>query len=221
MHAPPEGYSVVMCASYGLGGGPHDLELTFDLPPMHEPESRALLAEWARQHRSTARITGRNARNMNPLIHSGFGVPRVDLAWWWLHVGGAPAKFSAFNAREDTLATKWRDPLQRRAIIPANWYIEKGHTFALPGDELFGIAAIVTPFTQADGSTLLSYAMVTRAAEAEAATVHPRMPLILARESHAAWLDPERPGDRALVAEMVAASEPLAEAALVIAEPAA
>lgn len=210
---------IPMCASYGLGGGPHGLELTFDLPPMHEPENRALVAQWAREHRSTARITGRNARNLNPLIHAGYGAPRVDLAWWWLHVGGAPAKFSAFNAREDTLMTKWRDPAQRRAIIPANWYIEKGHTFALPGDELFGIAAIVTPFQQADGGTLLSYAMVTRAAVAEGATVHPRMPLLLARESHAEWLDPQRPGDPDLVAAVVSASEPLAAAATVIGEP--
>ncbi|MBL3700905.1 SOS response-associated peptidase family protein [Leucobacter luti] len=208
-----------MCASYGLGGGPHDLELTFDLPAMHEPESRAVLAEWAREQHSTARITGRNARNLNPLIHAGFGAPRVDLAWWWLHVGGAPAKFSAFNARADTLTRKWRDPLQRRAIIPANWYVEKGHTFALPGDELFGVAAIVTPVAQPGGETLLSYAMVTRDALAEAATVHGRMPLILARESHDAWLDPQRPGDDALVATVLAASDPLAATATVIAAP--
>ncbi|QYM76449.1 SOS response-associated peptidase family protein [Leucobacter luti] len=200
-----------MCASYGLGGGPHDLELTFDLPPMHEPESRELIAKWAREQRNTARITGRNARNLNPLIHAGFGAPRVDLAWWWIHIGGAPAKFAAFNARSDTLTTKWRDPLQRRAIIPAQWYIEKGQTFALPGDELFGIAAVVNPVPLPDGSTMLSYAMVTRdAVGAGASAVHPRMPLILARESHAEWLDPQRAGDAELVATVVIASEPLA-----------
>lgn len=208
-----------MCASYGLGGGPHNLELSFDLPPMHEPESRARIAAWAREQRHTARITGRNARNLNPLIHCGFGEPRVDLAWWWLHVGGAPAKFSAFNARDDSLVSKWRSPLQRRAILPAHWYIEKGHTFALPSDELFGIAAIVTPVAQPQGAPLLSYALVTRDAVAGAAAVHPRMPLILDRDFQAEWLDPEQPGDAALVAAAVASSEPLAASAIVIAEP--
>ncbi|WP_125099871.1 SOS response-associated peptidase family protein [Leucobacter chromiireducens] len=210
-----------MCASYGLGGGPHDLGLSFDLPPMHEPESRARIAEWAREQRSTAKITGRNARNLNPLIHEGFGERRVDLGWWWLHVGGAPAKFSAFNARSDALATKWREPLQRRAILPAHWYVEKSHTFALPGDELFGIAAIVTPVPQQDGAPLLSYALVTRAAVGEAAEVHDRMPLMLARDTHDAWLDPHRAGDAAFVAGVVAGSTPLAERAAVIARPAA
>ncbi len=199
-----------MCASYGLGGGPHDVELTFDLPPMHEPESRALIAEWARERGNTAKITGRVARNLNPIIHAGHGERRVELGWWWLHVGGVPAKFSAFNARSDTLVSKWRAPLQRRAILPAHWYIEKGRTWALPGDELFGIAAIVTPVPQPDGTQLLSYALVTRDAIAEAATAHPRMPLLLARETHASWLDPERPGDAQLVAEMWEASDQLA-----------
>ncbi|WP_025132624.1 SOS response-associated peptidase family protein [Leucobacter sp. PH1c] len=209
-----------MCASYGLGGGPHDLQLTFDLPPMHEPESRARIAAWAREQRFTARITGRIARNLNPLIHEGFGDRRVDLGWWWLHVDGAPARFSAFNARSDALATKWRGPLQRRAILPAHWYIERGRTFALPEDQLFGIAAIVTPVPQPAAPPLLSYALVTRAAIGPAAETHPRMPLILARETHDAWLDPGRRADAAFVADVVAASDAIAASAAAIDRPA-
>ncbi|UOQ58302.1 SOS response-associated peptidase [Leucobacter allii] len=210
-----------MCASYGLGGGPHRVELTFDLPPMHEPESRETIARWAREQGSTARITGRRARNLNPLIHRGRGEPVVELAWWWLHVGGAPAPFSAFNARDDALLRSWRAPLQRRAILPAHWYVEQGGIFAMPGDELFGIAAIVTPVPQAAGEPLLSYAMVTRAAVGAAAEIHPRMPLVLPRTAHAAWLDPARPGDAALVAETVAASDGAAAEVLRIDEAAA
>jgi putative SOS response-associated peptidase YedK len=178
---------------------------------MHEPDSRRLLAEWAREQRSRARITGRRARNLNPIIHAGYGDPVVELAWWWLHVGAEPAPFSAFNSRDDTLLRKWREPFQRRAILPAHWYVEQGSTFALPGDELFGIAAIVTPVPGAapveqPGGLLMSYSMVTRDAVARAAEAHPRMPMLLPRDFHDAWLDPERPGDAALLAAAVEAS---------------
>ncbi|WP_449280767.1 SOS response-associated peptidase family protein [Leucobacter sp.] len=198
-----------MCSTYGFGGGPHGLGLTFDLPPMHEPDSRRLLAEWAREQRGRARITGRRARNLNPIIHAGYGDPVVELAWWWLHVGGEPAPFSAFNSRDDTLLRKWREPFQRRAILPAHWYVEKGSTFALPGDELFGIAAIVTPVPQPasqPGGLLMSYSMVTRDAVARATEAHPRMPMLLPRDFHGTWLDPERPGDAALLAAAIGAS---------------
>lgn len=206
-----------MCSTYGFGGGPHGLGLTFDLPPMHEPDSRRLLAEWAREQRGRARITGRRARNLNPIIHAGYGEPVVELAWWWLHVGAEPAPFSAFNSRDDTLLRKWREPFQRRAILPAHWYVEKGSTFALPGDELFGIAAIVTPVpTSQPGSPLMSYSMVTRDAVGRAVEAHPRMPMLLPRDFHDAWLDPARPGDAALLDAALTASEQISAAVLPI-----
>lgn len=198
-----------MCSSYGYGGGPHGLGLTFDLPPMHEPDSRRLLEAWVREHRGRARITGRRARNLNPIIHRGYGDLAVELGWWWLHSGPDPAPYSAFNARDDTLLRKWRVPFQRRAIVPAHWYLERGTPFGLPGDELFGIAAIVTPVPQSDGTPLMSYALVTRDAVGAAADTHPRMPLLLPRGLHDAWLDPERSGDAALIAAAVAESETL------------
>ena len=198
-----------MCSSYGFGGGPRGLGLTFDLPPMHEPDSRRLLEAWAREHRGRARITGRLARNLNPIIHRGYGERVVELGWWWLHDGAEPAPYSAFNSRDDTLLRKWRAPFQRRAIVPAHWYVERGVPFGLPGDELFGIAAIVTPVPQ-PGGVLMSYSLVTRDAVGAAAGTHPRMPLLLARELHDEWLDPERPGDARLIEEAVRGSERLA-----------
>ncbi|QIM16331.1 SOS response-associated peptidase [Leucobacter insecticola] len=204
-----------MCASYGLGGGPLKLGLTFDLPPMHEPESRELLARWAREQAGTAKITGRHARNLNPMIREVQGERSLDLGWWWLHVGGAPAPFSAFNSRADALAQKWREPFQRRAILPANWYIEKGRSFSLPRGEMFGIAAIVTPVETATGQ-LLSYSMVTREAVGEASEVHHRMPLVLPRDFHDAWLDPGRAGNTELASTAVYSSEQISRAFEVI-----
>ncbi len=207
-----------MCATYGFGCGPRDLGLTFDLPPMHEPDSRRLLAEWAREQRGTARITGSRARNLNPIIHAQTGERSIELGWWWLHHGSGPAPYSAFNSRDDALLAKWRGPFQRRAIIPAHWYVEKGSTCALPNDELFGIAAILAPIPRPGEAPMLSYSVVTRAAVSRAADVHSRMPLMLPREVHDAWMDPRRPGSAGLVAAAVRASEDLAAAVEVIDE---
>ncbi|GAB2554827.1 SOS response-associated peptidase family protein [Leucobacter ruminantium] len=211
-----------MCAIYGASGGPHGLGLTFDLPPMHEPDSRALVERWAREQRGRARITGRKARNLNPLIHVRGGARSVELGWWWLHVAGAPAPYSAFNSRDDALLRSWREPFQRRALLPARWYVEKGRTFALPGDELFGIAAIVTPVPGERGGgidgegELLSYSMVTRDAVAAAAEADPRMPLVLPREFHDEWLDPDRVGDAELISRARFASEGIGAALRII-----
>lgn len=207
-----------MCATYGLGGGPLELGLTFDLPPMHEPESRETIRRWAKEYRGTAKITGRHARNLNPLIHMGRGERSLDLGWWWLHVAGVPAPFSAFNSRDDTLVKKWREPFQRRAILPANWYIEKGRTFSLPRGEMFGIAAIVTP-VETDAGQFLSYSMVTRASVGEATEVHHRMPLVLPRDAHDAWLDPNRAGEERFIKAAVCASDPFAGEFVAIGDP--
>jgi len=176
------------------------------IPPGEEPRHLETLRRWAEAQGGRARITGRIAQNTNPVIHELGGARVVELAWWWLHVGGAPAEYSAFNSRSDRLLHSWRDPFQRRAIIPASWYVEKGRRFALPGGEEFGIAAITT----GAASGLLSYSMVTRSALGEAARTHDRMPLVLPRALHDEWLDPGRPGDESLVATVTAGSERIA-----------
>ncbi|MDK8534823.1 SOS response-associated peptidase family protein [Corynebacterium propinquum] len=198
-----------MCATYGL-------EPTMELPnyePLFQPESQQLLEQWMDQRSSTAKITGRKARNLNPLITAPEGKRQLDLAWWWLHVGDEPAQFSAFNARDDKLlhSRVWKKPFaQQRGLAPAHWYIEKGQSFELPDTQGFAIATIVATSHQPDGD-LLSYALVTRDAVAEAATVHPRMPLLLPEELHDDWLDPNVDGDDELLAEALAASESLSQ----------
>lgn len=107
----------------------------YDLPPLDEQGTRDLLEAWIEQRRGTAKITGKKAVNLNPLITAdGGGGRQVDLAWWWIHVGGAPAKFSAFNARDDKLLSSqvWKGPFrEHRALAPATWYDEKGRRFAV------------------------------------------------------------------------------------------
>ncbi|UQV53748.1 SOS response-associated peptidase family protein [Corynebacterium pseudodiphtheriticum] len=206
-----------MCATYGL-------EPTMELPnyePLFQPESQQLLEQWMDQRSGTAKITGRKARNLNPLITAKAntdsndtapeGKRQLDLAWWWLHLGNEPAQFSAFNARDDKLlhSRVWKKPFaQHRGLAPAHWYIEKGQRFELPNTQGYAIATITAPSHHPDGD-LLSYALVTRYAVAEAATVHPRMPLLLPEELHDDWLDPQLEGDEELLAEALAASESL------------
>lgn len=200
-----------MCASYGLGGGPYREEpVTFELDPLDERTNQARIVEWMQRWDGTAKITGKNARNLNPLIRVADAHRQLDFAWWWLHIGGAPATYSAFNSRDDKLTRNWAEPFKhRRALLPATWYNEKGTTFHLPGDELFAITAIYTIATGTDGSDLVTYSMVTRQAVADAARVNDRMPLILPIDFHDTWLDPQRQGDAGLVAEAQLASDEL------------
>lgn len=188
---------------------------------MDEQENRLLLEQWIEQCHGTAKITGKEAVNLNPLITAdNSGRRELHLAWWWIHVGGAPAKFSAFNARDDKLLSSrvWKGPFrEHRALAPATWYIEKGEKFALPSGETVGIASIATTAHRGDDE-LLTYALVTRDAVAAAATVHPRMPLVLPSELHDDWLDPELAGDGDLLAEALSASEQLCRSMVIVGE---
>lgn len=192
-----------MCASYGLGGGPYG---ELGLSPLDQRENKRLLNEWAAQWSGRANTT-RNSKkgvNLNPVIYVDETVREMELAWWWHHVGGKPAQYTAFNSRDDALTTKWKSPFQRRALLPATWYNEGKKRWSLPDGELFALAAILSPRTLPDGGTGLAYSLVTREGIGEASTVvtargDSRMPLALPRELHDEWLSPDRPGDESLV----------------------
>ncbi len=209
-----------MCASYGLGGDPYGRDVPLDISPLDERGNPGRLAEWARENNHNARITGRTARNLNPIITASDGSRELHFGWWWLHVGGVPAPYSAFNSRADRLLSNWRRPFPRRGLLPATWYVEKGRAFGLPGGELFAMAAITATVADENGDDLVTYSMVTRDAVGEAGTVHPRMPLIVPRQLHDEWLDPARPGDEDLIARMVAESDDVSHAARIAAGPA-
>lgn len=201
-----------MCGTYGLGGGTYIEGETLGLDPLDTRESRVLLEEWMREHggkANTTRAPKDGHTNLNPVIHAPDGERVLELAWWWHHVAGQPAPYTAFNSRDDALMSKWRQGFQHRALLPADWYSEGGKRWTLPSGELFAIAAILSPRTT--GITDLAYSMVTRAGIGEASTVvtargDSRMPLVIPRELHDAWLDPERPGDEGLVKRVQDAS---------------
>lgn len=202
-----------MCASYGLGGGPDTQHDWID--PMDTATGRATIDRWIAERHGKAAITGRKALNLNPVIRANMSGERsIDLAWWWIwRDGSGPVKYSAFNSRDDKLLRSWSGPFQHRAILPANWYVEKGVRFSLPDDELFGIAALTSTVTNAaTGEELVTYSMVTRNAVGAAADTWDRMPLVLPREMHDEWLSPARKGEQSLVAEAQFASQGISEA---------
>lgn len=225
-----------MCATYGLGGGlgggVPGATMPYGLEPLDERDSQALLREWMQERDGQAKITGKNARNLNPVIRVGAesgaesgggessgGDRELALGWWsiWLD-GSGPVKFTSFNARDDKLMRSWRKPFQQRALLPATWYIEGKKRWALPDGQLFAIAAITsTVVEEATGEPRLSYSMVTRSGVGEASSVisqrgDSRMPLVLPAEMHDDWLDPARPGDADLVAEVQIGSDEVSRA---------
>ena len=176
------------------------------------------LVEWLEQHRVATLGTTRSLEKgpSSPLITAA----GMELAWWWLWTRGAPAKQTAFNARSENLVGSplWREPFRSgRVLIPASYYFEMANVpgavgrfrFEIPGLAMFAIAGIASPIGL-DGYPRLSFAMVTREPTADTALVHDRMPLLIPPSMYDEWLDPERPGDDALVRSTVTASEELA-----------
>lgn len=186
-----------MCASTGIRHGGYGIGVDgtpFD--PLDEREVEAEIAAWWEASNGQMKITGRNARNLNPIIRAAAGARELTFAWWWIWPNaGGPARFSAFNARDDKLTGRaWSTPFQHRALIPATWYVEKGVRFEHPSGNTFGIAAITSTVEQPDGSELVTYAMVTREAVGVAANTWNRMPLVLPPDRHDDWLDGQVPG---------------------------
>lgn len=104
------------------------------------------------------------------------------------------------NARTDKLASgfwnKWTDPAHR-CLIPVHAYAEavgqKGRMteawMTVPDESLFAAAGIWRPSVEWGDC----YSMIMTEAAGEAATVHSRMPVILAIADHASWLEQEMP----------------------------
>ena len=109
---------------------------------------------------------------------------------------GQPLKPKAVtNAREDKLGTAfWRDSFaQRRCLIPMTQWAEaegaRGRMtrtwYGLQGRETFAVAGLWRPTAEWGAA----YAMVMADSCPQMLDVHDRMPVILAPEHHAQWLE--------------------------------
>ena len=111
------------------------------------------------------------------------------------------------NARAETVAEKpsFRAPFKRgRCIIPADGFYEwqarpgapkQPFCFRAADGSLLGFAGLRDEWEGPDGA-LETCAIITTTANGLMAPIHDRMPVLLAREDYAAWLDPATPAQR-------------------------
>jgi putative SOS response-associated peptidase YedK len=105
------------------------------------------------------------------------------------------------NAKSETAAIKpaFRDPLKlRRCLIPADGFYEwkraakstQPYCFEVRHGELFAFAGIWENWKNPAGDWLRTCSILTTTANAVAAAVHDRMPVILSPDDYDLWLDP-------------------------------
>lgn len=113
----------------------------------------------------------------------------------------ADGNYLMINARAETVAEKpaFRGPVRnRRCLIPADGYYEwksmegrkQPFYFSMKDGEPFCFAGLWERWQPADGEPIESCAIITTAANALGAEIHPRMPVILAADNYERWLDP-------------------------------
>jgi len=139
------------------------------------------------------------------LVLPNDGANKADFFVWGLIPSWAkdPA-FGArlINARSETLAEKpaFRSAYKyRRCLIPADgfyeWQTHPGmktklpHFIHLKSGQAFAFAGLWERWQTADGSELLSAAIITTTPNELMAPIHDRMPVILPRSAYTQWLD--------------------------------
>lgn len=142
---------------------------------------------------------------------SAFGAPPYELVTmrWWLvpwWSDGPSQRYAMFNARSETMATSRayaRAFERQRCVFPLSGWIEwrKQAGGKLPyqirAARMEGLlVAGLWDIWRKGSSPLESCAMVTTAAHERLAWVHPRMPVVLDRETADHWLDPAAPPSR-------------------------
>lgn len=201
-----------MCASYGLD--PRFGDYTSLLRDGDEEIVESLRA-WARGNAAaTLRPTGKNLRNLNPIIRDAGQGARVEQAWWGYLVGGEPAKFPSINTRSERLIGQ-PGGLAGRAIVPATQWFEmqkparRWYSFGLGDNALFGMAAVTRTGTPRGAEPVTCYSIVMRPAVGPLADIHDRMPVLIPAEFADEWLDPGATPGRGLIEAALGAGEEL------------
>lgn len=187
-----------MCGRYALHASPEVIALQFGL------DAAPALA---------SRYNIRPGGDVLSVRSDRHGARRAESLRWGLipHWAKDPSLGNKLaNARGESLDEKaaFRDAFARwRCLVPASGYYEwraygrvKQPWYLRPSDApLFALAGI-TSLWQGPGGPLRTVALITTPANALAARIHDRMPLIIATEDYAAWLDPASGGSDALKA---------------------
>ena len=127
----------------------------------------------------------------------------VTLRWGLVPPWATDAAIGArcINARAETVHEKpaFRNAFaRRRCLVPADGFFEwrtegkvkQPYWFGMTDDGLFAIAGIWERWAKSGAEPIESVALLTTDANDIVRPVHKRMPVILPRHAHAAWLDP-------------------------------
>jgi putative SOS response-associated peptidase YedK len=196
-----------MCGRYELHSHPAAIALAFGLA--HSPD---LQARYNIAPMTDVPIVRVAADGHRELVHVRWGlVPR------WSKDPSIGARM--INARGETIADKpsFQIPYRRhRCLLPADGFYE-WQRFATrsagPDDKrkqpmhigtadgsLFGLAGLFERWRAEDGTVLDTCAIVTTEANSLLASIHDRMPVIIAPDDYARWLDPANPDVADLIA---------------------
>lgn len=178
-----------MCARYSLTSPPGTVRIFFGAPAVDDFPPRYNIAP------------------TQPVLiarHDIKGVPELRLVRWGLIPSWVrdPATLRAplINARAETAAEKpaFRGALRhRRCLIPTTGFYEwsgkrsarQPHLIRLKDRDLFALAGLWEDWLGADGSEIETMTILTTAANADVASLHDRMPLIITPEHFERWLD--------------------------------
>ncbi len=186
-----------MCGRYALYGPVSRLRERFDLDAIADFAPRYNIAP----------------TQFAPVIGRERGGPRtLTLAKWGLIPSWVkdPATLNRpINAKAETVATKpmFRHAFRhRRVLVPARgfyeWQQRAGHKqpwfIGMADGDLFGFGGLLETWRGPEGE-LATFALITTPPNERCATIHDRMPLIVAPQDHADWLDPTFAGAAALL----------------------
>jgi putative SOS response-associated peptidase YedK len=177
-----------MCGRYALHSSPEVIALQFGLQSTPSWPPRYNIAPT--QLAPIVRMTGPGRREM--------AIARWGLIPSWAKDMAMGAKMN--NARAETVAEKpaFRAAFRRRrCLIPVDgwfeWKEEGGrkqpYFIYLRETGLAGLAGLWEEWISPDGSPIESYAVVTTEANADAAKIHDRMPVIVAPAQQSLWLE--------------------------------
>jgi putative SOS response-associated peptidase YedK len=149
------------------------------------------------------------------------GVKLGELLWGFVpHWAEKPGpRVSRINARAETAATlpAFRDAFRRhRCVVPADgfyeWSAGAPHWIHRTDRGVLAFAGLWDRWRpQGGGEPLLTFCVLTVAANATLRSLHDRMPVILSRQDRDVWLDPEA-SSQALAHLLRPSSEELLEA---------
>jgi putative SOS response-associated peptidase YedK len=181
-----------MCGRFNQRASPKQLAAAFDVPEPPELPLRYNIAPT----QPVAAVRIRPGDNNRELVNLRWGlIPR------W--ADDPKIGYSLINARSETVATKpsFRSSFKsRRCLIPATGFYEwqkregskqkQPYHIGLKDDQPFAFAGLWDEWHKSDGEVIESFTILTTDANELMRPIHNRMPVILPRADHGAWLDP-------------------------------